>query len=105
MAPGINLALSESTPKCGLPMPAMTIANMIANGVRSVEIRCRCDRRTKVDVSGLRGEIEIPDLKHILRCRECGQRPILVQPDWSEHTPRGVNDDMLDRIPKMPPRR
>jgi hypothetical protein len=53
----------------------MTIANMRSLGVTAIEAMCECGRQMVVDVRGLPGTIEVPALRHRLRCIECGDRP------------------------------
>ena len=67
--------------------PAMTLDNMRALGVRSIDITCQCGREAIIDVSGLSGLIEVPTLRWRLKCTVC--RPIDVRPDWSQHRAQG----------------
>jgi hypothetical protein len=63
---------------------AMTLANMRGLGVRSVDVTCGCGRESIVDVSAVDGAVEVPGLKHRMRCSACGRRPIFVRPNWLE---------------------
>jgi hypothetical protein len=40
--------------------PAMTLDNMRALGVQSIDVTCQCGRETIIDASDLSGLIEIP---------------------------------------------
>jgi hypothetical protein len=69
---------------------AMTIANMRSLGVTAIEAMCECGRQMVVDVTGLPGAIEVPALRHRLRCVECGDRPNDVRPNWLEYRAQGI---------------
>jgi hypothetical protein len=69
--------------------PAMTIGNMRALGITSIDVKCGCGREAVVDASGWLGAIEIPALRWHLKCAECGGRPIDVRPDWTQHRASG----------------
>jgi len=68
---------------------AMTLANMRASGVRAIFVTCACRQEVAADVSGWPGEMEIPALRMMLKCTECGVRPIDVRPDWREYSAKG----------------
>jgi hypothetical protein len=67
----------------------MTLDNMRAFGVRSLDVTCQCGREAIIDVSDLLGLIEIPTFRWRLKCTECAGRPIDVRPDWSQHRDKG----------------
>jgi hypothetical protein len=67
----------------------MTLANMRALGVRVIFVTCACGREAVVDASGWPEETEIPALRKMLKCTECGARPIDVRPDWKEYSAQG----------------
>ena len=69
---------------------AMTIAKMRSLGVTAIEATCECGRQMVVDVTGLPGSIEVPALRHRLRCVECGGRPNDVRPNWLEYRAPGM---------------
>ena len=73
-----------------IPAKALTIANMRSLGVTAIEAMCECGRQMVVDVSGLPGAIEVPALRHRLRCVECGGRPNDVRPNWLEYRVPGM---------------
>jgi hypothetical protein len=59
--------------------PAMTLGNMCALGIISIDIKCGCRREAIVDASGWPDAIEIPALRWRLKCSECGGHPIDVR--------------------------
>lgn len=66
----------------------MTLANMRANGVRSLDVYCRsCNRSVVVNVDHEPGEITVPSFLGRFRCTRCGARADDVRPNWIE---RGV---------------
>ena len=69
------------------PAKALTIANMRSLGVTAIEATCECGRQMVVEVSGLPGAIEVPALRRLIRCLECGERPNEVRPDWTQFEP------------------
>jgi hypothetical protein len=52
--------------------PAMTLGNMRALGVVSIDVKCSCRREPVIDASGWPDAIEIPALRWRLKCAECG---------------------------------
>jgi hypothetical protein len=69
--------------------PAMTLGNMRALGVVSIDVKCSCGREAVVDASGWPDAIEIPALRWCLKCAECGGRPIDVRPDLTQYRVAG----------------
>ena len=69
--------------------PGMTLDNMRALGLRSIDITCACGREAIGDVSDLSGLIEVPALRKRLKCTVCAGRPIDVRPGWSQHCAQG----------------
>jgi hypothetical protein len=69
--------------------PPMDLANMRSLGVTRVDVYCGCGHQASVDVSGLRGDLAVPEIKHRLRCSKCGKRPSETRPDWSQYEPKG----------------
>jgi len=51
--------------------PAMTLGNMHALGITSIDVKCGCGREAIVDASGWPDAIEIPALRWRLKCAEC----------------------------------
>jgi hypothetical protein len=69
--------------------PAMTLGNMRALGITSIDVTCACKREAIVDASGWPDAIEIPELCWRLKCSECGDRPVDVRPDWTQYRASG----------------
>ena len=69
--------------------PAMTLGNMRALGITSIDVKCGCGREAVVDAYGWPSSIEIPTLRWRLKCKECGGRPIDVRPDWTQYRAAG----------------
>jgi hypothetical protein len=67
----------------------MTLGNMHSLGVTSIAVTCGCNREAVVDASGWPDAIEIPGLRKVLKCSECGGRPIDVRPDWTQYRAAG----------------
>jgi hypothetical protein len=68
--------------------PPMTLGNMRAHGVRSIEVYCQCGREEQVVVDALPDEVAVPSLKERFRCVRCGMRPQLVRPAWGDTSRR-----------------
>jgi hypothetical protein len=59
----------------------MDLANMRANGVRSVEARCEaCGHEALANCDGL----PVPNVALKLRCSACGSKKIGTKPNWTE---------------------
>jgi hypothetical protein len=69
--------------------PPMDLDNMRSLGVTNVDVYCACGHQASVDVSGLPGDLAVPEIKHRLRCSKCGKRPSETRPDWSQYEPKG----------------
>ncbi len=69
--------------------PAMSLGNLRALGMRSVKAFCGCGHQAIIDVSGLPDGLEVPSVKHRLRCTSCGERPRETRPNWLEYRSRG----------------
>jgi hypothetical protein len=68
---------------------AMTLGNMRALGIASIDIKCGCGREAIVDAFGWPNSIEIPTFRWRLKCKVCGGRPIDVRPDWTQYRAAG----------------
>ena len=67
------------------PGPPMTLANMRANGVRSVIASCaNCGRSADVNVDLLPETLTVPEAGRRLRCSSCGGKTI-------SPVPRGIS--------------
>jgi hypothetical protein len=69
--------------------PTMTLGNMRALRITSIDVTCECGRQPIVDASGWPETIEIPALRWRLKCTECGGRPVYVHPDWTQYRASG----------------
>ena len=71
-------------------IPPMDLANMRANGVRSVEARCEaCGCEAAFNCDEFPADLPVPDVALRLRCSGCGSKRIVTKPDWTER-PRMV---------------
>ena len=65
--------------------PPIDLANMRANGVRSVYAHCgACEHEAVVNVDALPAETFVPDVAKRLRCTACGSKKVTVVPYWIE---------------------
>jgi len=63
----------------------MTLANMRANGVRSLSIRCElCHHEAVLNVDGYDEGVAVPSFGPRMVCTRCGIIGADVQPNWSE---------------------
>ena len=75
------------------PGPAMTLANMRANGVRAVAATCgACGRSADVNVDALPETVTVPKVGLSLQCSQCGGKTINTRPAWHTAYRRGVPD-------------
>jgi hypothetical protein len=66
---------------------AMTIANMRANGVRTLAAWClgrNCGHSAVLDVAGYPDDVPVPAFGPRLRCEICGHLGADVRPNWNE---------------------
>lgn len=68
-------------------MPALTLTDMRAEGVHSVDLSCECGRSAIVNVDHLPGEIPVPEVRKLFSCSVCGRKPYSSMPLWKE---RGI---------------
>ena len=74
----------------GSVIAPMDLANMRANGVRSVEARCEaCEHEAVVSCNAMPAELPVPDVALRLRYSACGSNTITTRPNWKER-PRVV---------------
>lgn len=67
--------------------PPMDLANMRANGARSLIVECRsCRHSASVLVDMLPDEVLVPEAGRRFRCSACGSREITTRPDWKAGT-------------------
>jgi hypothetical protein len=63
----------------------MTLANMRANGVRSLSIRCElCHYEAVLNVDGYDKGVAVPSFGPRLACTCCGIVGADVRPNWNE---------------------
>jgi hypothetical protein len=78
----------------------MTLANMRANGVRSVIAACaNCGRSADVNVDLLRETLAVPQVGQRLRCSDCGGKTISTRPAWHTSPRQGVPGYQRERPP------
>ena len=80
----------------GNEIPPMTLGNMRAHGIRTVDAYCEatsCGHMAIFDVDGLSDELPVPDLALRLRCSRCGSRSIHTRPNWAELKAAGMGHD------------
>jgi hypothetical protein len=70
----------------GREIAPMTLGNMRAHGVRSVDATSEdCKREATVNVDSLPDALPVPDVALRLRCSACGSKRIVTRPNWREH--------------------
>jgi len=63
--------------------PPMDLANMRANGVRSIYMWCLdCGHDATVNVDDQPGHFAVPSFAQRMKCK-CGSRNVSVRPAWS----------------------
>jgi hypothetical protein len=65
----------------------MTLANMRANGVRTLDVQCAaidCRHSAVLDVSGFPDDATVPFFGCRLRCAVCGHLGADARPNWRE---------------------
>jgi len=71
------------------PVEPMTLANMRANGVRSLAITCSslwCSHRGVLDVSSDLDNVAVPWFGPRMVCTVCGAIGADARPNWNERT-------------------
>ena len=69
----------------------MTLGNMRANGVRTLDVTCgamRCNHSAVIDVSGYSDEVPVPAFERRMVCTACGAIGAAARPNWNERAPR-----------------
>jgi hypothetical protein len=65
------------------PIEPMTLENMRANGVRSLDVQCNeCRHRVIVNVDHLPGDLTVPSFGPKMVCTMCGTIGADVRPNW-----------------------
>jgi hypothetical protein len=71
------------------PIEPMDLANMRANGVRSLDVQCnKCRHREIVNVEHLSGNVTVASLRRRMVCTKCGTVGADVRPNWLEQPER-----------------
>lgn len=71
----------------------MTLANMRANGVRSLFVYCHaCHHEAVVNVDAYAGDLPVPSFAVRMRCKQCGKLGADVRPHWNERANIGAFD-------------
>jgi hypothetical protein len=70
--------------------PGMTIGNMRRLGPRGVRIWCGCGVTAYLDLERFDDDVNLlHDIRPRLRCKSCGDRPDMLQPDWRQANAHG----------------
>jgi hypothetical protein len=78
----------------------MTLANMRANGVRSIIAACATAAGSAdVNVDLLPETLTVPEAGNRLRCSSCGGNTISTRPAWHTSPRQGVPDYRRERPP------
>lgn len=65
--------------------PPMTLANMRANGVRSLSVRCElCHHEAVINVDAFAEAVTVPAFSPRMVCTGCGIVGADVRPNWLE---------------------
>jgi hypothetical protein len=68
--------------------PPMDLANMRANGVRSLSVSCSaCHRSVRFNVDGYPGDLPVVVFGPRMVCTGCGMIGADARPDWTERAP------------------
>ena len=73
--------------------PPMTLGNMRANGVRTLDAWCLgrdCHHHRVLDVSAMGEDVTVPSIGPRLRCERCGHLGADARPNWSEYRAPGM---------------
>lgn len=65
------------------PRP-MDLDNMRSIGIRSIELWCGCGHSAVVNVDRYPGSYEVPAMRRLFRCGECGKRPTGSRPNVAD---------------------
>lgn len=84
--------LRQARDRDGTPIPPMTLGNIRALGIRTIDAVCEealCGRSAVVDVGALPDDVAVPDLALRLRCSRCGFKAVSTRPNWLEYRAAG----------------
>lgn len=71
----------------------MTLGNMRANGVRSLDVYCLgrdCHHHAVLDANSYGDDLTVPSFGPRMRCQRCGHRGADVRPNWNERPAIGA---------------
>jgi hypothetical protein len=71
------------------PIEPMTLGNMRANGVWSLDVRCRgCHHRAIMSADSWSDDVPVPSFGPRMVCTRCGIIGADARPNWREQPPR-----------------
>jgi hypothetical protein len=71
------------------PIEPMTLGNMRANGVRSLDVSCwRCHHRAIFSADPWPDDVPVPTFGPRMVCTRCGIIGADARPNWQEQPPR-----------------
>jgi hypothetical protein len=71
------------------PIEPMTLGNMRANGVGSLDVMCpQCRQEAILNVDHLPEDLTVPSFRARLLCTKCGTVGADVRPNWREQPER-----------------
>jgi hypothetical protein len=71
----------------------MTLGNMLANGVRTIAVRCGgpwCHHEAVLDVSSYPDDAPVPAFGPRMVCTVCGAIGADARPNWNERAPASL---------------
>ena len=84
------------------PLEPMDLANMRADGVRSLDVQCiQCRHRVIVNVDHFPGDLIVPSLEPRMVCAKCGTIGADARPNWRERQPCGVPGATVSDLPRI----
>jgi hypothetical protein len=79
--------------------PPMTLANMRANGGRSLAIRCDlCHHEAVINVDRFGEDVPVPTFRSRMVCTRCGIIGADARPNWREAAARDPNSGQPLRV-------
>jgi hypothetical protein len=78
-----------ATARLNDPIEPMTLGNMRANGVRSLEVSCwQCHHRAIMSAAPWADDVPVPTFGPRMACTHCGIIGADARPNWHEQPPR-----------------
>ncbi len=78
------------TARCATDACPTELTTDLAVLIPVIEALCECGHRGTVDADRWPEKLEVPMIKHLVRCSKCGQRPRQTIPTWPAR--RGLLD-------------